>query len=120
MTVTITAKASHTEGRPGRFEASARFDTREAAEAFAATMPKALGAQVATVRVLADGSTYHLAAVYATLLPRKGNAINETGVRRWHGLVRFAERAGVALEWDAYQQISNGFPTREAFEAAIA
>lgn len=127
ITVTATSRHQHPE-QPSGFTAAIDFPTEAEALAFAASMPKALAAKAGRVvsyaRLDADGkpSVFWSVTVSANLLARAGNAVNETGVKRYAGLVRWAAETGTALVWDDQQarRVTNAYPTREAFEAAIA
>lgn len=69
-------------GKASSFEAQARFETAEEAQAFAASLPKKLKPAVSHCFAVGGGILYHSVNINARLRSTKNNQANETGIAR--------------------------------------
>ena len=107
---------------PIRWEfASADFASREDAEALMATMPKALKAWVASCYHQHGVTTYSVHAKANLAADDVNGGVNETGVRRYWTLTRWAAKTSTPITFDGgYSEVvANAYQDRATFEAAI-
>lgn len=99
------------------FTLTASFADRETADAFAGQFPKACQMRAYNL----GGDPEHTAMVRSTArLTSDGvnGGVNETGVKRYRAAVRACAKLGASITYTT--PYGNSYPTREAFEAAIA
>lgn len=103
---------------------TARFSTESAAESFSALFPKSAQIRVEAVHSSYTNSTVNSVEYYQvksvnTLLPNARNGkLNEAGVKRVRAILARAEKHGIEVQYAA--EYANSYPSRKAFEAALA
>lgn len=129
MSIRISATHNaHDPSQPHRvIVTSPEFATREEAEAWAALFPKSAGFSVSNLASypLPEGGWRLVfgARSHTALRPTKGNDRNETGIKRYHAIMKKAQAAGLTVDWETTVLGQTGpyiYQTREAFESAIA
>lgn len=109
--------------RPLYVEITMILPTQQEAVEFAARFPKSLGIKGTRLGGMKDeqGNYYDAGyvAMTARLTPTKGNARNETGIRRYRRAMALLEQTGIEIQWAAHSAV-NKYDSREQFEAAIS
>lgn len=118
-TPVFTIKAYTQHGRPSWVEVTAHVQTKELAAEIAAQFPKSVNVRGQGMNWGLAGITTGWVSFRATLAANGVNGgRNETGIRRYHNLIKHLARLGHAVEYEV--NASNSYPSREAFETAIA
>jgi hypothetical protein len=114
---------------PSFFDASMTFDDHTTATETVAKFPKSAKVRLGDLSTFdydiyeATGKYVNIHLPYAsTRAVLHANGVNggknETGIRRYRTVVASAEKAGIEIVWR--DDASNAYPTREAFEKAVA
>lgn len=131
MQITLTATCKWIGGdqpydfnQPQDFKfTSASFETEEQAQAFADQFPKGVKAKAIGCTRPVDGDyangsfVDYSVSISGDLLPTKGNAINEAGIKRFRKTLQVCEKLGIEVRYE--DLCANSYGSLKAFQAAI-
>jgi len=119
---TTTVQAAYFSfDRPMHVQFTRRFKTEAEALAYAAQFPKSYNFKMSTCYGVRNGEScivdYGVSS-WIKLAPTKGNDRNETGIKRYHAIMKKMAALGEEVVFEA--PALNQYRTREAFESAIS
>lgn len=122
MTTDHYGVAAVPAGVPQEYRFSAELPTLLDAQRLCDQFPKSCGMRANTLHTYDESGESvmrgHLSARGDLVADGANHGRNETGIRRYRAILRAAAKLGLAVEYRA--EYRSSYPTREAFEAAIA
>lgn len=119
---TTTVQAAYfSPDRPMHVEFIRRFENEADALAYKAQFPKSYNFKSYECHGLRNGEScivYYGVSSWIKLAPTKGNDRNETGIKRYHAIMKKMAALGEEVVFES--PALNQYTSREAFESAIS